>query len=144
MPDTISNPSIHIVFSTQGRLPLIGKAIRPELFAYLGGIVKATGGAVITVGGTADHVHLVVRLPARAPVADIVRVVKANSSKWMNGRIKISKFGWQRGYGAFSVSQSALPLVIEYVRKQERHHQNRSFEVELAILMAKHEIEVNN
>ena len=87
-----------------------------------------------------DHAHLVIRMPARLAVADTVRMVKANSTKWMNETVKTSKFAWQRGYGAFSVSQSALPVVLEYVRSQKRHHHKRSFDEELAILLTRHEI----
>ena len=98
-------------------------------------------GTIITVGGIPDHVHLVVRLPTSLSVADVVRTVKANSSKWMNERFATMKFGWQRGYGAFSVSHSALPAVVNYVRNQERHHRGLSFEEELTILLTKHGID---
>ncbi len=142
MSDTFSSLSFHLVFSTKNRLPLLTNSVRPDLYAYLGGIVKKNGGEIITVGGMPDHAHLVVRLPTSLAVADAVRIVKSNSSKWMNERFTNSKFGWQRGYGAFSVSQSALPAVVEYVRNQEGHHAGRSFEDEFAVLLAKHGIEV--
>ena len=138
MPDTYSSLSFHLVFSTKNRLPLLTTSIRLDLFGYLGGIVKGIGGTVIAIGGMPDHVHLVIRLPARVAVADAVRSIKANSAKWMNLQIRTSKFGWQSGYGAFSVSQSALSSVVEYVTTQERHHRKRTFEDEFAVLLAKH------
>jgi len=141
MPGTFSNLSVHVVFSTKDRLPLMTMPIRDELFPYIGGIVRGLGGTIITVGGMPDHVHLVARLPTTVSVADVARIVKANSSKRMNEKFTTMKFGWQRGYGAFSVSHSALPAVVNYVRDQERHHRGLSFEEELTILLTNHEID---
>ena len=141
MPGTFSNLSVHVVFSTKDRLPLMTMPIRDELFPYIGGIVRGLGGTIITVGGMSDHVHLVARLPTTVSVADVARIVKANSSKRMNEKFTTMKFGWQRGYGAFSVSHSALPAVVNYVRDQERHHRGLSFEEEMTILLTKHGID---
>jgi REP element-mobilizing transposase RayT len=116
------------------------KAVREMLFPYIGGIIKGLGGTVMTVGGMPDHVHIVARLPTNVSVADAVRTVKSNSSRWMNERSGDMKFGWQRGYSAFSVSQSAVPIVARYVQNQERHHRRRSFRQELRILLAKHDL----
>jgi putative transposase len=141
MAGTFSNLTVHLVFSTKGRLPLMTTPVRDELFPYMGGVVKGLAGTIITVGGMPDHVHLVARLPTSLSVADVVRTVKTNSSKWMNGRATSMKFGWQRGYSAFSVSQSALPAVVNYVRNQERHHRHRSFREELRALLTKNGID---
>ena len=141
MSGTFSNLSVHVVFSTKDRLPLMTMPIRDELFPYMGGIVRGLGGTIITVGGMPDHVHLVARLPTTVSVADVARIVKANSSKRMNEKFTTMKFGWQRGYGAFSVSHSALPAVVNYVRDQERHHRGLSFEEELTILLTRHGID---
>jgi REP element-mobilizing transposase RayT len=141
MAGTFSNLSVHLVFSTKDRLPLMTTPVRDELFPYMGGIVKGLGGSIISVGGMPDHVHLVARLPTSLSVADVVRTVKTNSSKWMNEEFTTMKFGWQRGYGAFSVSHSALPAVVNYVRNQERHHRCRSFREELMALLTKNGID---
>jgi len=141
MAGTFSNVVVHVVFSTKDRLPLVTESTRGILFPYVGGIVKQVGGSLIIAGGMTDHVHLLARLPTGLSVADAVRTVKANSSKWINEQITRSKFGWQRGYGAFSVSHSDMPRVIEYIRNQERHHRARSFEEELEILLTRHGIE---
>ena len=138
MPATFSSLTVHVVFSTKDRIPMMKKRVREVLFPYVGGVVKGTGGVVIAVGGTADHVHIVARVPAKVAIADFVRTLKANSSKWMNERATTMKFGWQRGYGAFSVSQSAVTTVARYVRNQERHHRHRTFEAELRLLLRKH------
>ena len=95
----------------------------------------------ITIGGMPDHVHLLTRVPTNLTVADAVRAVKANSSKWINERVSNMKFGWQRGYGAFSVSHSDMPRVIDYIRNQYRHHRVRSFKEELELLLTRHEID---
>ena len=97
---------------------------------------------LIAIGGMPDHVHLVARVPTNLSVADAVRTIKANSSKWINRREKGMRFGWQRGYGAFSVSESQTPRVVQYVREQERHHRGRSFEQELESLLAANRIEI--
>ena len=141
MAGTFSNLTVHLVFSTKNRLPLMTTPVRDQLFPYMGGVVRGLAGTIISVGGMPDHVHLVVRLPTSLSVADVVRTVKTNTSKWMNGRAAGMKFGWQRGYGAFSVSQSALPAVVNYVRNQERHHRCRSFKEELTVLLTKNGID---
>ncbi len=140
MSDTFSNLSVHVVFSTKDRVPLMTKDVRKQLFPYLGGIVRGLGGTVIAIGGMPDHAHLIARLQTSMCVADFVRKVKANSSKWMNERAADAKFEWERGYGAFSISQSVVSSVAQYVRNQERHHRLRSFEDELKMLLARHGI----
>ena len=140
MSDTFSNLSVHVVFSTKDRIPLITRRVRKRVFPYIGGVIKGLGGKVIAIGGMPDHAHLVARLPTNMCVADFVRKIKANSSKWMNERATDMKFGWQRGYGAFSISQSVVSSVAQYVRNQERHHRSRSFEEELMMLLTRHGI----
>ena len=141
MSDTYSNLSVHLVFSTKDRMPLLTRDVRDHVFPYIGGIVKRQGGTIIAVGGMPDHIHIVTRLPTNLCAADFVRVVKSNSSKKTNEHVTGMKFGWQRGYGAFSVSQSALSAVVQYVRNQELHHRHRSFQDELKILLTKHGID---
>ena len=140
MSDTFSNLSVHVVFSTKDRIPLITRRVRKRVFPYIGGVIKGLGGTVIAIGGMPDHAHRVARLPTNMCVADFVRKIKANSSKWMNERATDMKFGWQRGYGAFSISQSVVSSVAQYVRNQERHHRSRSFEEELMMLLTRHGI----
>jgi REP element-mobilizing transposase RayT len=141
MSDTFSNLSVHVVFSTKDRLPVMTKDVRKRLFPYLGGIVRGLEGTIIAIGGMPDHAHVVARLPTHMCVADFVRKVKTNSSKWMNEQATNGKFGWQNGYGAFSISQSVVSSVAQYVRNQERHHRLRSFEDELKILLNRHAID---
>jgi REP element-mobilizing transposase RayT len=141
MSDTFSNLSVHVVFSTKERIPLMTRRVRKRVFPYIGGVIKGLGGTVIAIGGMPDHAHLVARLPTNMCVADFVRRVKASSSKWMNERATDMKFGWQRGYGAFSISQSVVSSVAQYVRNQERHHRVRSYEDELKMLLSRHGVD---
>jgi REP element-mobilizing transposase RayT len=138
MSDAFSNLSVHVVFSTKDRIPLMTRRVRKRIFPYIGGVIKGLGGTVIAIGGMPDHAHLVARLPTNMCVAEFVRTVKSNTSKWMNERSTDMKFGWQRGYGAFSISQSVVSSVAQYVRNPERHHRIRSFEDELKILLTRH------
>ncbi len=142
MAHTFTSILIHVVFSTSGRLPLLGDAIRPEMHAYLGGILRGLEAVPIVVGGTADHVHLLARLPTDLAVADCLRVVKANSSRWVKERWPGRRaFAWQRGYGAFSVSESMRGAVIRYIQDQEQHHRRISFQEEFLKLLTNHGVE---
>ena len=141
MSDTYSDLSVHVVFSTVDCAPMMNRCVRKRVFPYIGGVIEGLGGTVIAIGGMPDHAHLVTRLPTNMCVAEFVRKVKTNSSKWMNERATDVNFGWQRGYGAFSISQSVVSSVAQYVRNQERHHRMRSFEDELKMLLARHGIE---
>jgi REP element-mobilizing transposase RayT len=126
MPKTYTNLLTHVVFSTKERLPLIENEIKPRLFAYLGGIVREIGGAALIVGGTNDHVHLLVGLPPTLALSDVVRTLKTNSSRWMHEQSS-QKFEWQRGFGAFSVSSANIEGVKNYIANQEEHHKQVSF-----------------
>lgn len=136
---SFTNLAYHIVFGTKERRPCI-TTIKDDLHAYLGGAIRGERGIPIAVGGVADHVHLLVKLPASVAVADVVRVIKANSSKWAGERDS-HWCGWQSGYAAFSVSQSNVEAVAEYVRGQEEHHRRRTFEEEFVALLERHGIE---
>ena len=129
----------HIVFSTKGRRATIKPPIQETLWAYLRGIARNYKIDLEAIGGTEDHVHLLLVLPPRLSLADAVRALKANSSKWMNENGHW--FAWQEGYAAFSVSASNLEATAEYVRNQPQHHKNRGFEQELMALLRKHGIE---
>ncbi|HST50589.1 MAG TPA: IS200/IS605 family transposase [Pyrinomonadaceae bacterium] len=127
MSHTHTNLLIHIIFSTKDRMPLIDSDINPRLHAYLGGIVRELKGTALSVNGTMDHVHMLIGLPPTVALSDVVRVTKANSSRWIHEQIVDKKFGWQSGYGAFSVSQSKAQTVLAYIAHQEAHHRKISF-----------------
>jgi len=142
MAHTFTSILIHAVFSTSGRSPLPGGDLRPEMHAYLGGILRRLEAVPIVVGGTADHVHLLARLPADLAVVDCLRVVKTNSSRWAKERWPERRaFAWQGGYGAFSVSESRRAAVIRYIQDQEQHHRRISFQEEFLKLLRNHGVE---
>jgi putative transposase len=142
MANSFTNLLYHLVFSTKDREPLIRDDWRDKLYAYLGGIVREERGILIQGGGTADHVHLLIKLPPSAAVADLLRLVKANSSKWANETgAAVGKFAWQAGYGAFSVSESQAPDVKHYIQNQAAHHRGRSFQEEFVALLERHGID---
>jgi REP element-mobilizing transposase RayT len=132
----------HIIFSTKNRQRWLTDGFRENVFAYMAGTAKELNGFALKVGGFYDHAHLLVRIPAKIAVADFVGKLKANTSKHINETSGlIRKFGWQDGYGAFSVSVSAKDAVIAYIEKQMEHHKAQSFEDEYLALLAKHEVE---
>jgi REP element-mobilizing transposase RayT len=130
---------VHVIFSTRERHRKILAPIQPEMWAYIGGIARNYGIELVAIGGTEDHVHLVLALPPKLSLAHAIRAIKANSSKWMNETGHL--FAWQDGYGAFSVSASNLPAVVEYVEHQAAHHARRNFAEEFRSFLEKHGIE---
>jgi putative transposase len=142
MPSTYTNLLYHIVFSTKDRRPFINKQLRAELHPYIGGIILDAGGKPIEVGGVDDHVHILAKLPATIAVADALRLIKANTSKWVGERPDLARtFAWQTGYAAFTVSKSQVVVVRKYIRNQEQHHRKKTFKQELVSLLDKREIE---
>jgi putative transposase len=140
--NTYTNLLYHIVFSTKDRVPAIHEDLRERLYAYVGGIIRGEGGALLEVGGMPDHVHLLTKLKSDMPVATMVRLAKSRSSKWVNEASGAkSSFRWQVGYGAFSVSESQVGKIRRYIQNQEIHHAQVPFKDELIGLLKKHRIE---
>lgn len=132
----------HLVFSTKDRAPFINAALKERLFPYMGGIVRELNGVALSINGPADHVHLLVSMPATVAVSDFVGKVKANSSGWVHKTIPQRRdFKWQVGYAAFGVSVFQKPGVLDYIARQEEHHHTLSFKEELIALLKKHEID---
>jgi REP element-mobilizing transposase RayT len=136
---TFGNVVLHLIFSTKARLPLIRPDIRPDLFAYLGGIVRELHATALIINGTADHVHMLVRIRPMQSAAELARVIKANSSRWARQKWK-TDFAWQTGYGVFSVSESNVAAVSKYIATQEEHHRTRSFDEEFVGFLTKNKI----
>ena len=139
MSHTAGNVILHLIFSTKDREPLITPEIRNDLFAYLGGIIRELKGTALIVNGTSDHVHLLVRIRPVHAVAQIARLVKANSSKWVHEKWN-TRFAWQTGYGAFSVSESNVSVVSQYIAEQEEHHKKHTFQEEYVAFLRKNSI----
>jgi len=130
MPSTHLSLHYHIVFSTKDRASLITPRWGGDLHAYMGGIVTNIGGVPEAIGGVEDHVHLLIGLRAAHCLADVVRNIKANSSRWPDDAVRVPEFQWQEGYGGFTVSAHLTGQACGYIAKQEAHHRSRSFQEE--------------
>lgn len=141
MATTFTNLLYHIVFGTKFRRATIDSTWQADLFAYIGGILAERDGALLAAGGMPDHIHLLVKLSPKLAIADVLRDIKAVSSKWVNDRhLVVGRFEWQVGYGAFTVSQSQCEAVRAYVHHQEQHHQRLSFRDEYLSFLKRHGI----
>jgi len=132
---------LHIVFSTKYRKPLLQDDWRDDLFAYIGGIVKDHKSVLLKSGGIEDHVHLLIRIHPEFAISKTVQLLKTNSSKWISEQNKAKQFQWQRGYGAFSVSQSMAEKVKTYIANQREHHTKKTFEGEYLAMLKNHGID---
>ncbi|TWT37577.1 Transposase IS200 like protein [Posidoniimonas corsicana] len=142
MPSTYNCLTYHLVFSTKHRAPLITYEVREPLYRYLGGILRSESGTLIEIGGVQDHVHLLAQLKTTQAVADILRVLKCNSSKWINdGALLRERFAWQTGYSAFTVSNSQIDTVRRYLNRQAEHHKQTTYRDEVEALCRKHGVE---
>ena len=139
MSHTFGNILLHMIFSTQGRRPLIKSDFRSDLFGCLGGIIRELDGTALMINGTTDHVHMLVRIRPAQSSAQIARVVKANSSRWVHEKWS-RQFAWQTGYGVFSVSESNVGAVKKYIAEQEEHHQKHSFQEEFVAFLKKNKV----
>lgn len=140
MAGAYTNLLYHVIFSTKHRKPLITSTA--DLYDYIGGIIRGQKGILLEIGGFTDHLHLVVKLRTDVSVAEMVRLIKCNSSKWMNEqRINADRFEWQTGYGTFTVSTSQLAALREYVQNQESHHRKQTFQEEFVGFLKRHGVE---
>jgi len=142
MAHTYANLLTHVIFGTKGREPLIAPDLKPDLLAYLGGIVRELQGKAVAANSMPDHVHMLLWLPSGVSIAEALRIMKTNSSRWVRRKRDHHRgFGWQTGYGAFSVSQSNAASVIQYIREQEKHHRRVSFQEEFIGFLKKNGVD---
>jgi putative transposase len=142
MAHTYTDLLVHVIFSTRDRVPLLDAELKPRLFAYMGGIVRELGATALLINGPTDHVHILLLLPAKIGLSEIIGKMKANSSGWVHREFPAKRnFAWQIGCGAFSVSHSQKQSVLDYIANQEEHHRKVSFQEEFVAFLKKHEIE---
>ena len=139
MSHTYAQNVIHVVFSTKDRRRIIPPQFQTAMWAYVAGICKKHEIFVHCIGGSDDHIHLLIQVPPALSLAKAVLAIKSNSSRWASEQGK--EFAWQEGYAAFSVSSSNVAVVIRYIRNQEAHHRKMDFHAELLALLKKHGIE---
>ena len=138
MAQSLSQTLIHLIFSTKDRVPFLDDQIKEPMHAYLATCARNRDWECYHVGGIVDHVHLAVRQPRTDNQSDFLGHLKRNSSKWIHQQGEQYKsFAWQRGYGAFSVGCSQLPVLIEYIKNQEEHHKVKTFQEEYLDLLKK-------
>lgn len=129
----------HCVWSTKNRQPVLTPPIQARLWPYLGGIAKANKIAPLAIGGVADHVHALVSLPATLTISKAVQLLKGNSSKWLHEQFpELWSFGWQEGYGAFSIGLSGVSTTKKYIAEQPEHHRRKTFQEEFRSFLDKH------
>ena len=140
MSHTYTSCFFHCVFSTKGRQRVLTPTIRERLWPFMGGIARKNGFQAIEVGGHTDHAHALIVLPATIPIARAMQLIKGGSSAFVHETFPNCEFDWQEGYGAFSVSRSAVLTTIAYIRNQEAHHKSKTFEEEYIAFLKKNGI----
>ena len=144
MPGTYSQLLLHIVFSTKQRKPWITHDVAERLYPYIGGIIRAEKVVLYDIGSIEDHVHLYIRWRTDSSISNLMRTVKARSSKWVHDTFpKLADFAWQEGYSVFSVSKSQEGAVKHYIANQAEHHKKQNFKSELFRLLRAHGIDFN-
>lgn len=141
MSQSYTNLLYHLIFSTKDRRPLIRLDYEPRLYEYIGGILRGTGGVSLGIGGTEDHLHVLAKIRPDGALSDVLRDLKANATGWMHDVFpEVRDFYWQRGYGAFTVSQSNVASVKSYIASQKEHHKRVSFRDEFVQFLKANEV----
>ncbi len=145
MGQSYTNLLYHVVFATKERAPWIDQGMRPVLFKKMGGIIKEAGDLPLAINGMADHVHILLKMRSDNCLAELVRGVKSCTSGWIHRtREDLAHFGWQNGYGGFTVSHTHTAKVREYIENQEEHHKERTLDQELLRLCRRNGVEIDD
>ena len=144
MANTYTCLHYHVIFSTKRRELWTAPEIEQRVWAYLGGISRQNDIKPLLVGGVEDHIHMLVTIPPPLSVSESLKRIKGGSSAWIKENFPgLEKFGWQDGYGAFTVSRSQIHEIESYIRNQREHHRVKTFQEEYRAFLDKHEIEYN-
>ena len=144
MPNTYSQIYIQIVFAVKGKQNLIQNDHREELHKYITGIVQNRGQKMLAIFCMPDHTHIFIGLQPSIAISDLVRDIKAGSSKFINdNKWMRGKFNWQEGFGSFSYSRSHIDKVVHYILNQQEHHRKKSFREEYIEFLTKYAIDYN-
>ena len=142
MSQSLAKNLVHLVFSSKERKPHIQNDVRSKLHEYAGGILHDLDSPALLMNSVADHIHVLFNLHKTKALSDVIMELKRGTSIWIKEQnSQYSDFYWQAGYGAFSVSQSAVETVKEYIANQEAHHSRRTFQDEFRALLNRHEID---
>ncbi len=141
MPQSLARLHVHLVFSTKHRTRLITNSVRNSLHAYMATVLQNLGCPPVLINSVEDHVHILFELARTVSVSQAVEDVKKSSSKWIKTQgDEFGEFAWQAGYGAFAVSESAVPSVRDYIAVQQEHHRRKSFQEEYRVFLERHGI----
>src|SRR5687768_563257 len=142
MPQSLANLYVHLIFSTKERFSFLSPKVRPDLHAYMATVLANLNSPAVLINSVADNVHILFNMGRTVTLAQVVEDVKKSSSKWIKTQDpEFGQFAWQAGYGGFSVSESNVPKVANYIRGQEEHHRVRTFQEEYRGFLAKHKIQ---
>jgi putative transposase len=145
MANTYTQLYFHVVFAVKGRENNISKKWKDELYKYITGIVTNKNQKLMIINGMTDHVHILLGLKPNCNLSDVVRDIKAGSSKWINDKgFILGKFEWQTGFGAFTIGQSQIPITVNYIKNQEEHHRMKTFREEYISFLNAYEIDFKN
>jgi putative transposase len=141
MANTYSQIYIQLVFAVKGRANLINESIKDEVEKYISGIITNQGQKLYAIYCNPDHIHILISISPNIKISDLVRDIKANSSKYINEKKLVkNKFSWQEGFGAFSYSKSSINTVVKYVMNQKEHHRKKTFKEEYLNFLEKYEV----
>jgi len=144
MPQSLSSILVHLVFSTKNREPFITPELEVELHRYMAGIFRELKSPTLSIGGTDDHIHILLALSRTETMANLVEEAKTSTSKWIKTKGRQYRgFHWQSGYGAFSIGQSNVPALKRYISTQREHHAHKSFQAELRLLCKRYGVELD-
>jgi putative transposase len=136
MANTYTQIHIHAIFAVNFRLELISDNWKEELYRYITGIISNHRHKLIAINGMPDHVHILFGMRPSQSLSDLMQDIKGNSSKWINEKkFCIGRFEWQEGFAAFSYSKADLSNVISYIKNQDEHHRQSSFNEEYSQLL---------
>src|SRR6266705_5711327 len=131
MPQSLAKIFVHLIYGTKHREPVLQEDFRDELHRYTAGILKEWDSPAILINSVEDHLHILFLLSKNHAVSKIVKEAKTGSSKWLKTKAaSLASFHWQNGYGAFSVSQSGVEEVRQYIASQQEHHRKKTFQDE--------------
>lgn len=142
MPNTYTQLYIHCVFAVKYRQAVIQPEWKERLHKYITGIVQNNGHKLIAINSAEDHLHLFIGLSPKQSISDIMRLVKGDSSEFINKQVFTkTKFNWQEGYGAFSNSRSQINSVVSYIQNQQEHHRKKTFKEEYIKMLSDYQVE---
>ncbi len=141
MSQSLSDIILHIVFSTKERQPWIQRDVEEELYRFINGVCRNLDCSVIKINGVEDHIHILLQLGRTTSTSKLISEVKSSSSRWIKTKgNQYSKFAWQGGYGAFSVSRPTIEGAIKYLSSQKEHHKTVTYKEELLVMLQRAQI----